>query len=111
VQKIVRELNQLGVPTPESVKNRRAPPRHPAPRNAWNYSSVLKILFNPTHAGLVRKPRSGELFHAQFFEHRYYDPEVYQELLESATSAKPAGAPTASARAPVSRRSCCSAAS
>jgi DNA invertase Pin-like site-specific DNA recombinase len=64
VQKIVRELNQLGVPTPESVKDRRARPDIPAPRNAWNYSSVLKILFNPTHAGLVRKPRTGELFHA-----------------------------------------------
>jgi len=81
LHKIARELNEWGVPTPEAVKGRRSRTDVPLASNAWRYASVLKTLTNPTHAGLVKMPRTGELLPGQFFVHRYYEPAVYEEVL------------------------------
>lgn len=74
---IARELNERNVPTPRGKK--------------WVAMRVLQIIFNPAHAGYVsyyvdskgkRTPRpvSSEL--GQHYENRYWDTEVYEELLE-----------------------------
>ena len=41
------------------------------------------MLRNPTHAGLVRVKKTGKMVQGQHWEHRLYQPEVYDQIMEA----------------------------
>lgn len=91
LHRVARELNELGVPTPDSYK------KHCAERptcSIWRYGTILNIIENPVHAGLVRMPRTGDLYQGRFFEHRYYEPEVFYEIQQLRKERKERGGGT-----------------
>jgi len=64
--RIADELRDHGIPTPTSLRH-------------WNVTTIRRILFNPTHAELVRvrkNERGGE-----HFGRRLFDPAQRDELL------------------------------
>ena len=64
-QRIVRELNERGVPSPSGKK-------------LWWDTMVYHLLFNPVHAGLV--PSSQGWLRGEHYERRYWDTDDLQRL-------------------------------
>lgn len=64
--KIARQLNEQGVPSPAG--------------GTWGLSSVITVLDNPAHAGLVRLPNGEGHTKGRHFPRRYYEPEDFDEI-------------------------------
>jgi DNA-binding NarL/FixJ family response regulator/DNA invertase Pin-like site-specific DNA recombinase len=80
---IAGELNDRHVPAPAPRRGRRARTASGiAPLGLWNAESVLKVIEQPCHAGLMYSlpDRGGELIPANHYEQRFYDPADYHAL-------------------------------
>jgi DNA-binding NarL/FixJ family response regulator/DNA invertase Pin-like site-specific DNA recombinase len=86
-RKIVGELNALGVPTPESHKGRSGANRDTPGSGKWIGDVALRILLQPTHAGLLII-KDGRTVEGEFAGHRYFDPDVRESLLTAKASRK-----------------------
>jgi len=83
---IADELNRLGVPTPLQRSLWSSKAKKQRSRNGvepkWTNTTVAHVIRNPLHAGLV-KLQSGELIQGKHFEHRFFDPEVHEAIVEA----------------------------
>jgi DNA-binding NarL/FixJ family response regulator len=83
---LAAELNRLGVPTPLQRKlwsgkaKKRVEERGMVPK--WCNSTVANVICNPLHAGMVKK-QSGELIQGQHFEHRFFEREIHEAIVEA----------------------------
>jgi len=83
---IAAELNRLGVPTPMQRKLWSGKAKKHLGKNGvepkWTNSTVANVLCNPLHAGMVKK-QSGELIQGQHFEHRFFEREIHEAIVEA----------------------------
>ena len=70
LSKIAAEFHSLGVRSPSGL-------------DEWTASIIGRVLRNPLHAGLVPVKKTKGTVQGVHWEQRLYDPEVYEQILQS----------------------------
>lgn len=87
LQRIVRELNERGVPPPSAHLPPSARFGDKLLSGKWNYASLCRMICSPLHVGLVQSKRLG-LIPGEHRQSRYFTPEEREQILEARVKRK-----------------------